>query len=197
MAESSSPDLKTYRGNCHCGAFVFEIQCPEITSVWTCGCSICAKKAYDWILDVAAGNYKVVKGSEDDLTAYTFGPKKLEHLFCPTCGSAVLGRQATIEEGKLGRAFNARALQGIPPWSLEKSTFDGASINGPYDAPKYAGPEPEMDVDGGRLYTGSCHCGAVTLALKSKPLDEQDATCECNCSICSRVSNPPPTTSPS
>lgn len=41
---------------------------------------------------------------------------------------------------------------------------------------------------------GSCHCGAVTLAVKvDKPLEERDITvdeeriCECNCSVCIRV----------
>lgn len=41
---------------------------------------------------------------------------------------------------------------------------------------------------------GSCHCGAVTLAVKvDKPLEERDITvdeeriCECNCSVCVRV----------
>lgn len=39
---------------------------------------------------------------------------------------------------------------------------------------------------------GSCHCGAVTLALKSKPLETLDPTVDaerivdCNCSICVR-----------
>lgn len=44
---------------------------------------------------------------------------------------------------------------------------------------------------------GSCHCGAVTLAVKvDKPLEDRDITVdeerivECNCSICMRVSLP-------
>ena len=70
--------LKTYRGNCHCGAFVYEIQSPEITSVGCCNCAICIKKGY---LEHFPGpeNFKFVKGNEDDLTTYTFGPKKLAH----------------------------------------------------------------------------------------------------------------------
>jgi hypothetical protein len=42
---------------------------------------------------------------------------------------------------------------------------------------------------------GSCHCGAVTLAVKvDKPLEQRDITVdaerivECNCSVCTRVS---------
>lgn len=42
---------------------------------------------------------------------------------------------------------------------------------------------------------GSCHCGAVTMALKVKPLEiydisnEKERIIECNCSICMRVSS--------
>lgn len=40
---------------------------------------------------------------------------------------------------------------------------------------------------------GSCHCGAVTIALKSKPLEtldiskDEERIIDCNCSICVRV----------
>lgn len=50
---------------------------------------------------------------------------------------------------------------------------------------------------------GSCHCGAVTLAVKVKPLEtwdiskEEERIVECNCSICVRVSTPIQTQPPS
>lgn len=44
---------------------------------------------------------------------------------------------------------------------------------------------------------GSCHCGAVTVAVKvDKPLEDRDIMvdkeriAECNCSVCMRVSLP-------
>jgi len=54
----------------------------------------------------------------------------------------------------------------------------------------YNGPEPSSSVENVKTYHGSCHCGAVTLALKSAPLDKDypDAVMECACSICVRVS---------
>ena len=84
-------DLKTYRGNCHCGAFVFEIDVPEIKVVKECNCSICTRKAY---LHVRPGkdNFRVVKGDVDGLSSYTFGAKKIEHKFCGSCGTGVLAR---------------------------------------------------------------------------------------------------------
>jgi hypothetical protein len=80
MAETEAP-LKTYRGNCHCGAFVYEVTMPEIKKVGECDCSICVKKGY--IYEFAdKNNFKVVKGSEDELTSYTFGPKTMVHKVC-------------------------------------------------------------------------------------------------------------------
>jgi hypothetical protein len=40
--------------------------------------------------------------------------------------------------------------------------------------------------EGSKLYTGGCHCGAVTIALNDKPLPESKLE-EDNCSICARV----------
>lgn len=36
-----------------------------------------------------------------------------------------------------------------------------------------------------RMYTGSCHCGAVRFKFASEPIA---AGCRCNCSICTRKS---------
>lgn len=53
----------------------------------------------------------------------------------------------------------------------------------------YDGAQPKA-IEGGKLYTGSCHCGRVKLALMNKPLEENDDSgmVRCNCSICERVS---------
>ena len=41
-----------------------------------------------------------------------------------------------------------------------------------------------------KTYHGSCHCGAITLAVKSQPLDKEypETVMDCACSICSFVS---------
>jgi hypothetical protein len=69
------------------------------------------------------------------------------------------------------------------------SSIDGASFPPAYQPHEFTGPEPEAKVDGGKLYTGSCHCGKIKVAIHSKPLDEtcEDRLVECNCSICGRV----------
>jgi hypothetical protein len=98
---SSPPPFRSYRGNCHCGAFVYTLRCPEITTVLACNCSICAKRAYcDWVLpdDVGPGEYAVVRGSEDDLVAYAFGKREWEHLVSAPGGG---GGGLDLREGQV------------------------------------------------------------------------------------------------
>ncbi|KAG6366312.1 hypothetical protein INS49_000489 [Diaporthe citri] len=162
---SSEGNLKTYRGNCHCGAFIYEARLPEITSYTECNCSICRKKGYAYLVP-EGGQVDVVKGSIDELTSYAFNTGGFVHRFCPNCGTAVLAQTKT-----------KTIINAIGP---------------AYEPVAYKGPEPAVD-EGGKIYHGSCHCGAVTLAVKvDKPLEARDITVdeerivECNCSICMR-----------
>ena len=70
--------------------------------------------------------------------------------------------------------------------SIVKNAFDGATILGskyvPPSVPDYEGEVEE----GQKVYHGNCHCGAVTYALKTEPLEEIKVM-SCNCSLCSRV----------
>jgi hypothetical protein len=86
----------------------------------------------------------------------------------------------------------ARALQAIDIWSLDVKDFDGAALEPNYKPPPFNGPEPEVEFAGGKIYKGACHCGAVTMALKTRgPLSkEEEVIGECNCSICARVRLP-------
>jgi len=85
--------------------------------------------------------------------------------------------------------------------SLTSSSFDGAAIPCDWKPTEYKGSEPQGGPADAKTYHGSCHCGAVTFALRHKPLDEleplnhdkdADRIIECNCSICHRVRDPPP-----
>ncbi|KAM0328208.1 hypothetical protein ACHAQA_005615 [Verticillium albo-atrum] len=176
-------DLKTYRGNCHCGAFVFEVDLPPLTVVTDCNCTHCHKKGLLGNFPISRDVFRVVKGDESALTTYQFGEKKLEQKFCPNCGTSVMG--TVLGEPILG--VNVHAIQGLDTWALEKKLYDGAAMGSKTEIPTYGGPLPTM-VDGGQLYTGSCHCGALQVALASKPLDDSfpEGIGECNCSICER-----------
>lgn len=103
------------------------------------------------------------------------------------------------------------AIQGINTWDLEikpsdapmdillltrkltRSRFDGRTIldEFTYEPPAHRGELPKAEVEGGKIHSGSCHCGKVTVAVKSKPIDEtfdESPFVVCNCSICERVS---------
>jgi hypothetical protein len=78
MAESTpTAELKTYKGNCHCGAFKFTVEIPELTSVGECNCSICFRKGYKWIFP-GAGCFTIEKG-EGSLKDYEFGKHSMSH----------------------------------------------------------------------------------------------------------------------
>ena len=78
MAEANpTPDLKTYKGNCHCGAFKFSIKIPELTSVTECNCSICFRKSYKWVFP-GAGCFTIEKG-DGGLKNYEFGERSMLH----------------------------------------------------------------------------------------------------------------------
>lgn len=85
---SETDGLKKYRGNCHCGAFVFEVELPEIKTVAECNCSICAKKAYLWVKPT---NDPVIVKDEGKLVRYAFASKMIDHQFCGNCGTPVWG----------------------------------------------------------------------------------------------------------
>lgn len=69
-------------------------------------------------------------------------------------------------------------------------SIKGSELGKPYVAPEHKGAEPTA-IEGGKLYTGSCHCGRVTVAMVNKPIEDDDdaGMVVCNCSICERVSN--------
>src|SRR4051812_16406581 len=83
---SGAQELKTYRGNCHCGAYTFEVKTSEIKTAISCNCSSCSKKAYLWLF-LPEGSVTVVK-DEGLLTEYICGPHKSTHRVGYTSSSA-------------------------------------------------------------------------------------------------------------
>lgn len=75
-----------------------------------------------------------------------------------------------------------------PFWLSEPNESKTAASRRPYYVePVFDGLEFEAYEADQRIYHGGCHCGAVTLSLRSKPLSEVEIT-ECNCGFCWRVS---------
>lgn len=81
MTDASS--TKSYRGNCHCGAFVYTIVVPEIKGIASCNCSFCSKKGVLWTsIPHPEDQFTIVKGKEGDLAVYQFGSRNLSHKVC-------------------------------------------------------------------------------------------------------------------
>jgi hypothetical protein len=68
--------------------------------------------------------------------------------------------------------------------NLEISTTDRAKVEPVYQP--FVLPEDQRPhvPDGQKLYTGSCHCQAITYTVVSEEIKEVRT---CNCSFCSRV----------
>ncbi|KAF7329674.1 hypothetical protein MKEN_00230500 [Mycena kentingensis (nom. inval.)] len=196
---SSSADLKTYAGNCHCGAIKFTVSLPplESTPLRACTCSICTKKGYLFV-SLKKSAMSVTKGAGSDglgggvLVDYAFNDKKMLHRFCGRCGTPFgVVRQGMGPED--GFALNARMLMGVDLWALDVKEGSGMAPETVYTPRVF----PQLDEikaqtldDGEKIYTGSCHCGSIAYALKS-PRDlatpvEENKCLECDCSTCIR-----------
>ncbi|RYP90095.1 hypothetical protein DL770_003787 [Monosporascus sp. CRB-9-2] len=196
--QPSETRLKTYRGSCHCGAYIFDAKMPEASSLNAseCNCSICSRMGSVWKFPVRSADIAFVKGDPATLTGYAFGNKAFTYKFCPKCGVSLMtiGYSQPPKEGEEREpeiALSLRAIQkgqGLDIWKMDLAPMDGASFAPVYEPPAYTGPEPKAEVEGGKLYTGSCHCGAVRVAVKTKPLDKtyEGPIYDCNCSICGR-----------
>ncbi len=82
MAVEQTPEapLKTYRGSCHCGAYIFDVELPEpVKGACECNCSVCYKKGGIWAAPVRP---LFVKGDPGTLTSYTFNRKLFNHKVC-------------------------------------------------------------------------------------------------------------------
>ncbi|KAJ6625094.1 Mss4-like protein [Mycena sp. CBHHK59/15] len=192
---------KTYDGNCHCGVIEFSVVLPalESTPLTACNCTICTKKGYLFVFPLKSA-FTATKGAGADglghgvLADYAFNSKQLLHRFCSTCGTPFgIVRADLAGEGNGTFALNTRMLRGVDLWALQVNEHPGPVTPLEYTVPKFAGLAAlEQGKEGGeKVYGGSCHCGAVTFALKSPGrLDEKGlegvSVQECDCSICIR-----------
>lgn len=76
-------------------------------------------------------------------------------------------------------------LRDVDFEKLEDEPFPGKNLKSSYVPPTFPA-HGEVEA-GKRIYNGHCHCGAVTIAVKFKPVGEMEVL-SCNCSLCSRVS---------
>jgi hypothetical protein len=112
--------------------------------------------------------------------------------FCPKCGTVVVGTRDTDAGPDSQGGLNVHAMEDVDFWALTIKPFDGAALpaNGYAPAVVDTAAAEAQKAEGEKVYTGSCHCGKVTVAMHSKPLPELNRIIECDCSICARVSCP-------
>lgn len=71
---------------------------------------------------------------------------------------------------------------------LTYGRYDGASIGEPYEFPAHVGDRPTRVLRNHKTYTGSCHCGALTLAVNIRLDGPNPDVQECACVVCRVVS---------
>ena len=126
---------KTYKGSCHCGKVRFEVDLDLGAGTVKCNCSICAKQR-SWLAAVSADDIRLLAG-EADLADYQFGPRRIHHRFCRTCGVRPFGHS----DGRDG-AFYAvaiAALDGVDPAELAAAPV--TYVDGRHD--NFAAPPAE------------------------------------------------------
>ncbi|PYI11770.1 hypothetical protein BO78DRAFT_425659 [Aspergillus sclerotiicarbonarius CBS 121057] len=174
--------LHRYDGNCHCGLLRFELRLYQpLETVYACQCGLCSKKGYLWLFP-AEDEFEITQGG-GEVARYHAQASHEEHFFCPTCGTGVLVKGHETPTGGIGMGVNARTLLHTNPFQLKVESLGEAS-----HAPTFTVPTPEVGDEDWKVYTGGCHCGAVGVAVRTKPLPEMEVK-EDNCSICQRNAN--------
>ena len=101
--------MPLYRGSCHCGGVQFQIDA-EITDVYMCDCSLCAKKNA-LMTTVPEDKFTLVAGA-DKLALYQWNTKVARHYFCSVCGIYPFHRKRSMPDHY---AINVRCLEGFDP----------------------------------------------------------------------------------
>lgn len=102
---------KTYKGSCHCGKVRFEADLDLGAGTVKCNCSICAKQRA-WLAAVSPADVRLLAG-EGELADYQFGPRRIHHRFCRTCGVRPFGYASTANGAFY--AINLAALDDVDP----------------------------------------------------------------------------------
>ena len=113
-----------YKGSCHCGKVMFEVE-GDLNGATACNCSICSRKGS--LLWFVPRERLHLLTAEDAIGSYTFNKHVIKHRFCPTCGIHPYG-EGTDPKGNRIAAINIRCLEGIDLESVPVQHFDGRSL---------------------------------------------------------------------
>ena len=118
------PETQAYTGSCHCGRVRYEATV-DLTQVLECNCSHCQRKGL--LLSFISPSQFTLQSGEQDLTAYQFNKKIIQHLFCRSCGVQPFAR-GTMPDGSPAIAINIRCLEGVDLDALKPMPFDGRNM---------------------------------------------------------------------
>jgi hypothetical protein len=121
--QSTEPEMKTYRGHCHCGNVQFEVNA-TLDPVARCNCSFCSRRGAI-MHKVPIDQFTLIAG-EESLTLYQFHTQTAKHYFCKVCGIYPFHRPRTAP-GFYG--INVACLEGVDPFKLEPGLVDGRSYS--------------------------------------------------------------------
>ncbi|MGH6986886.1 MAG: GFA family protein [Caulobacteraceae bacterium] len=110
---------RPYRCSCHCGEVVFEVDA-DLTGLTECNCSTCRRHGF---LHWKVKQWAVRLITEKRLLANYMWRGVGGHQFCPRCGTSLFrfpypGDRISV---------NARSIEGIDPFTLEITRYDGRS----------------------------------------------------------------------
>ena len=111
--------METYRGGCHCGRVVFEVEAAP-THLVSCNCSLCSTKGALYLPVGEISSVSIVSG-ESELIPYSFNTGAAKHFFCRHCGIHTF-HKPRIDPSRW--SVNARCLEGGLP-DLPIEPFDG------------------------------------------------------------------------
>lgn len=112
-----------YRGSCHCGNIVFEVE-GELTGAMSCNCSICSRKG-TLLWFVPRTSFSLLT-PRSNITTYTFNKHLIKHQFCALCGVQAFG-EAMDSNGNAMVAVNIRCLEDIDLLAIPTQHYDGKS----------------------------------------------------------------------
>ena len=113
-----------YRGSCHCGKVVIEVE-GEVTGAVSCNCSICQRKGT--LMWFAPREQLQLLTPDENASTYTFNKHAIKHRFCPKCGMHPYG-EGVDPKGNVMAAINIRCLEGIELEKIPVTNFDGRAL---------------------------------------------------------------------
>jgi hypothetical protein len=114
--------MPVYRGSCHCGGVRFQIDV-EITDIYTCDCSLCAKKNA-LMTTVPESSFSLLAGA-DKLTLYQWNTGIARHYFCSACGIYPFHRKRSMPNHY---GVNVRCLEGFDASAIPVRRANGRTM---------------------------------------------------------------------